>query len=292
MSWTLITIIPIFAIMRALLTVHSMAVAYLNMKNHLQRLFSILSFNTLLALFIAIGSTSICIYYGWKMDFPLTIIGIAVVFPIVFSIGGAYNRRESALVQYGVMKSMGRAIFLAARDWLRDDGEKASKNVENFKSHTYNIFTLCVTLFKNSKNEQFSNEEREIYREFSNISKSIEDLRDRGLSGSEVSRVNGYLSRYLTAFETLKHIYQYRTPRTLRLYSKLFIYITLVVLGPYFSLLAEDKSLWLGFTTPILFAMVFTGLDNIQEHLENPFDQIGEDDIKINPEKFIKTLEK
>jgi hypothetical protein len=37
--------------------------------------------------------------------------------------------------------------------------------------------------------------------------------------------------------------------------------------------------------------MDFTGLDNIQEHLENPFDQVGEDDIRINPEKFITTLE-
>ncbi|MES2824876.1 MAG: bestrophin family ion channel [Pseudomonadota bacterium] len=261
------------------------------MKNYFQRLFSILSFNTLIALLIAIASTAICIHYEWKMDFPLTIIGIAVVFPIVFSIGGAYNRRESALVQYGIMKSMGRAIFLASRDWLRDDDEKAYKNLENFKSHTYNIFTLCVLLFQNSKNEHFSDEEKAIYREFSNISKSIEDLRDRGLSGSEVSRVNAYLSKFITAFETLKHIYQYRTPRTLRLYSKIFIYIILIVLGPYFSLLAEDKSLWLGLITPILFAMVFTGLDNIQEHLENPFDQIGEDDIKINPEKFIQTLE-
>jgi hypothetical protein len=32
-------------------------------------------------------------------------------------------------------------------------------------------------------------------------------------------------------------------------------------------------------------------LDNIQEHLENPFDQIGEDDIVINAEKFVERLE-
>lgn len=262
------------------------------MNYHLKRLFSILSFNTLIALGIALISTAISIYYGWKQDFPLTIIGIAVVFPIVFSIGGAYTRRESALVQYGIMKSMGRAIFLASRDWLRDEGEKAASNIDNFKQHNYKIFTLCILLFQNAKNEHFSEEEREIYREFSQLSKSIEDLRDRGLSGSEVSRVNAYLSRFLTAFETLKHIYQYRTPRTLRLYSKFFIYVILLFLGPYFALLAENQSLWLGFTIPVLFAMVFTGLDNIQEHLENPFDQVGEDDIKINPEKFILTLEK
>lgn len=261
------------------------------MSHHLKRFFSILSVNTLIALVFAIGSTAISMYYGWKIDFPLTIIGIAVVFPIVFSIGGAYSRRESALVQYGIMKSMGRVIFLASRDWLRDDAPKARENIDNFRTHIYNIFRLCVALFQNSKTDHFSDEEKAIYNEFSKLSKTIEVLRDRGLSGSEVSRVNAYLSKFITAFESLKHIYQYRTPRTLRLYSKFFIYTILIVLGPYFAILAENQSLWLAFITPTLFAMVFTGLDNIQEHLENPFDQVGEDDIKINPEKFMQTLE-
>ncbi|MET0355940.1 MAG: hypothetical protein ABW044_04125, partial [Cellvibrio sp.] len=160
------------------------------MKHQVKRFFSILSFNTLIALVLAVGSTLISIHYGWKIDFPLTIIGIAVVFPIVFSIGGAYNRRESALVQYGIMKSMGRCIFLASRDWLRDSDEKAAKNIDDFKNHTCTIFSLCVELFQNSKNEHFTDEEKAIYTEFSLLSKAIEDLRDRGLSGSEVSRVN------------------------------------------------------------------------------------------------------
>ena len=36
--------------------------------------------------------------------------------------------------------------------------------------------------------------------------------------------------------------------------------------------------------------MILVSLENIQEHLENPFDQIGEDDIKFNVEKFIERL--
>lgn len=32
-------------------------------------------------------------------------------------------------------------------------------------------------------------------------------------------------------------------------------------------------------------------LDNIQAHLENPFDQIGEDDVMINVEKFVLRLD-
>lgn len=261
------------------------------MKNYFRHLFSILSFNTVVALSIAIGSMYVSIYYGWRLDFPLTMIGIAVVFPIVFSIGSAYTRREAALTQYGIMKSMGRSIFLAARDWLRDSGDLKSKNVEDVKAEVFSIFSHCVLLFQNRDNVKFSEEEMLIYKEFANLSESIETLRDRGLSGSEVSRVHSYLNKFLTAFESIKHIHQYRTPRTLRIYSKFFIYTILIALGPYFAMLAENQELWISLLTPILFAMVFTGLDNIQEHLENPFDQIGEDDIKFNPDKFVLTLE-
>ncbi len=261
------------------------------MKNFFKRFYSILGLNTLCAIGIAVGSTAISIQNNWQIDFPLTIIGLAIVFPIVFSIGGAYNRRESALAQYGIMKSMGRCMFLATRDWLRDTDEKAVHNINNFKDQITTVFSLCIELFQTPKFQYYSEAELKIYKEFSALSRSIEDLRNRGLSGSEVSRVNAYLNKFITAFETIKHIYQYRTPRTMRLYSKFFIYTILIALGPYFSLLAENQVAWLAYIIPILFAMVFTGLDNIQEHLENPFDQIGEDDIKINPEKFKKTLE-
>ena len=42
---------------------------------------------------------------------------------------------------------------------------------------------------------------------------------------------------------------------------------------------------------PVRFTTILVSLDNIQEHLENPFDQIGEDDIAINAEKFVERLE-
>lgn len=63
-----------------------------------------------------------------------------------------------------------------------------------------------------------------------------------------------------------------------------------MIYAPYFAYLAENKELWFAFIMPVLFALIFTSLDNIQEHLENPFDQLGEDDIKINAEKFTNSL--
>ena len=42
----------------------------------------------------------------------------------------------------------------------------------------------------------------------------------------------------------------------------------------------------------ILFSMILVCLDNIQDHLENPFDLVGEDDVIINAEKFIESLDR
>ncbi len=40
------------------------------------------------------------------------------------------------------------------------------------------------------------------------------------------------------------------------------------------------------YVVPTLFSVLRVSLDNIQEHLENPFDHMGEDDVTINAEKF------
>ncbi len=42
---------------------------------------------------------------------------------------------------------------------------------------------------------------------------------------------------------------------------------------------------------PVLFSVILVSLDNIQDHLENPFDQVGEDDVAINAEKFVARLD-
>lgn len=132
--------------------------------------------------------------------------------------------------------------------------------------------------------------EAEVYRSFSCLSRFIQELRQMGLATGEVSRCNQYLSKMIVAFEGMKHIYQYRTPTTLRAYSKFFITVLPVLYGPYFVHEAREYSGGLLYVMPVLFSVIFVGLDNIQDHLENPFDQIGEDDVAINAEKFAERL--
>ena len=42
---------------------------------------------------------------------------------------------------------------------------------------------------------------------------------------------------------------------------------------------------------PILYSFILVSLDNIQDHLENPFDKVGEDDIDIDTEATVRLLD-
>jgi len=247
----------------------------------------IFTIKTLIVVIASIVSTFICSYYEFYANFPLTLIGVAVVFPIVFSINSAYIRRETALTHYGSMKAHSRALFLATRDWVPKSDKRLQRRL---KIHLYE-FLLDTRKLVTRKDKYDIKMERTIYSKFSDISLFIEELRQRGLPTAEVSRMNQYLSKIMESFENLKHIYEYRTPITLRAYSKVFIFVLPVFYGPYFAFIGTDFYPGLVYTIPILFSIILVSLDNIQDHLENPFDLIGEDDVNINAEKFIDELE-
>lgn len=252
----------------------------------LKRLFFVLSVKSVTVAAMAVLSTYLCHRYNLLADFPLTIITTAVIFPIVFSIGGAYKRRESALREYGSLKAHGRAIYFAARDWPQNSDEETRAKTRTLLG---DLMKACRKLFTEPIDKMPPNEEA-VYRIFSQLSSHIISLRnEKGLASGEASRCNQYLSKAIIAFESVKHIYQYRTPRALRLYSDIFIVVLPILYGPYFA--AQEFSKGLEYLLPILFSVVLVTLDQIQEHLENPFDQIGEDDIVINAEKFVSRLE-
>jgi len=248
----------------------------------------IINLKTILVTSLAVASTYLCRRFDITADFPMTLIATAVVFPIVFSIGGAYKRRENALAKYSSIKAHGRAIYFATRDWLENTDQDTENRIRKLLG---DLLVACRTLFAQTLAEMPRNEER-VYRVFSSLSTFIkEDLRGKGLPAGEVSRCNQFLSKMIIAFEDVKHIYQYRTPRTLSTFSDFFVTLLPIVYGPYFAATAKDYSNGLAYVMPVLFTTILVSLDNIQEHLENPFDQIGEDDIVINAEKFVERLE-
>jgi predicted membrane chloride channel (bestrophin family) len=253
----------------------------------LRRILLIVNLRSVIVTVLAVASTYACGRIGLHTDLPIGIIATAVVFPIVFSIGGAFKRREAALDEYGSIKAHARALFLASRDWL----EKSDPEVLAASRRRVSEFMTALRTMLMMPPSALAANEREVYRTFSEWSGLIKSLRARGLASGEVSRCNQYLSKVMHSFERLKHIYQYRTPVTLRAFAGLFLIALPVLCGPYFIHLAEGVPSGWTYLMAVVTSLVLVSLDNIQDQLENPFDQVGEDDVVINVEKFVETLE-
>jgi hypothetical protein len=242
----------------------------------------IINYKTFVVTGLSVFSTYLCFELGLTAKFPDMLVGVAIVFPVVFSIGSAYTRRETALQRYSDFKGHAVAFYYATRDWTAN---KENDLPQRSKKIIGEIMLQMKEMFKTSRSPSWIENEKIMYGKFSLLSALTMDMRNFGVQSGEISRVSQYVSKMIIAFDNMKVIHHYRTPITLRAYSKVFIYIFPIIYGPYFASTFQDFSSSLEYVMPVLYSFILVSLDNIQDHLENPFDEVGEDDIVIEAEE-------
>lgn len=248
----------------------------------------IINYKTLIVTTLSIISTYVCYRLNLVATFPDMLVGVAIVFPVVFSIGSAYNRRENALQRLADFKGHAVAIYYATRDWTTD---KSSDLPQRTRELIGQLFTLMRDMLAERKISHWLDNEVKLYQLFSKLSTYTMELRGLGVQSGEISRVSQYVSKMIIAFDNMKVIHNYRTPITLRAYSKVFIYVFPIIYGPYFANSFHNYSPQLVYVMPILYSFILVSLDNIQDHLENPYDNVGEDDIEINADATTRLLD-
>lgn len=245
----------------------------------------IIDAQTIIISILAIISTYLCNRYKFYADLPSGLIGIAIIFPIVFSINSAYKRREEALKYFGSLKAHTVALFYAHRDWVADDNghsKRAKELIEKLLNRVREYF-----LATEDKGQKLN----EVYAVFSEFSLSHEMLRTANVPANEISRANQYLRAIIIEFERMRNIFLYRTPISLRAYSQVFLNIFPILFAPYFANICHESYKVVGYGIAILYSIILVSLDNIQEDLENPYDEIGEDDVKLDiTEEYMELL--
>ena len=258
------------------------------MKKVLKSFLLIINYKTLIITALSVISTYVCYRFGLTAKFPDMLVGVAIVFPVVFSIGSAYNRRESALQRFSDFKGHSIALFYATRDWTTEKNHDLPERVRFLVNE---MILIMRKMFTSNNKAEWQVDERKIYSHFSQLSGITTEMRRYGVQSGEISRVNQYVSKMIIAFDNLKVVHTYRTPVTLRAYSKVFIYVFPIIYGPYFASTFNDFSANLEYVMPVLYSFILVSLDNIQDHLEHPFDEIGEDDIKIDENEIISYMQ-
>lgn len=224
---------------------------------------------------LACGATWLCLANGWTAEFPMALISVAIVFPIVFAINAAFGRRERALAAFASVKASLVTLVLAHRDWAPAGHDQGGIRalVARFLAEMRPYFDPTV----GGEDEH----RREIYVVLNEISRANESLRESGVPANEVSRANQYLRLLMADFEKMRIVREYRTPQSLRAYSAVFLNAFPVLFGPTFASISGEGPVWAGYMVAAFYSLVLVGLERVQDDLEDPFDGVGIDDVTL-----------
>jgi hypothetical protein len=224
-------------------------------------------------------------------DLDLTLISVAVVFPLVFTLGSAFQRREKALEHLGRAKGALLAIrycFSFAKNLTGEEKEKIYGEIKNVKTQ------LIAFLYKDDDNKD------ELTASIGTIQAFIIEHKDN-IGRSLSLKVYRLMRDVIMGVENSIAIKVHRTPKSIRAYCELFIYVFPFFYAPtlinHLGIMADDVDelingsvlahldnpfTLLVYLLNIILSFFLITLFNIQEQIENPFDQDGLDDIQLD----------
>jgi hypothetical protein len=240
---------------------------------------SFLSLFDLSSLFlVALGAavTYLCYKYELLVDLPLSLLSVGVIFPLSFNLEYSNERRERALLDIASLKASIIALFQLNREW--------SKNLHRSYSEEFFVISrllvediVAYISHRGGKARLFR-----IYKSFDRMSKLLEDLRcEDDWIRSAITRAYQYLRFMMVDFERLRVIHDFRTASTLRAYSSCFLSFFPLIFAPYFAHLSHEYGFWSGMYVSVVSSAMIAALSRIRDGLEDPFDQVGLDDINL-----------
>lgn len=241
---------------------------------------SILDRKTLLVFLISISVTYVCLTQDITSDVNLTLFSLAVIFPLVFTIREAFKRRDNAIALLSLFKASLSATYFC----LASNNKLDSKRTAYIGGELEQLSKLFFDTLYSDKSK-FD----DVRSKLDDISFFISDNKDY-FSSSTAIKLFRFLKDARESMENVFGLSTHGTPVSLRAYCLVFIYAFPLIFVP--TLVSQisaysDVLIMLMSATP---GFILITLYNIQERMEDPFDQSGLDDIKI--EEFCFKLPK
>jgi len=215
--------------------------------------------------------------YQITIDFDISIVSIAIVFPLVFSITSAYQRRQEAIGLF--LDFRNKIIDLTNIFFAVDKIEK--KDYDLLFNKLFGIQASLINyLTKEDSNDIFE----QIRQERKDVLRIIDDRKKLFNEREKDSLIRVKNELFLSA-EKIRGIKLHGTPISLKKYCLIFIYFSPLLFNTQSIInktpfdLNIESSLTLLFT--LVMSFVLMALYNVQDYIENPFDQKGLDDLKI-----------
>ncbi|HEY0304480.1 MAG TPA: hypothetical protein VGC44_05890 [Longimicrobiales bacterium] len=241
----------------------------------------IVDYQTVAVASLAMLATFTAHKMGWAMQLPEGLIAIAIIFPLGFAINAAFSRREKVLEAYASLKGAGVMLYFQHRDWL---DPVVPEVLERSRVLTRELLREINNYMR--RRQPTDIDAVPVYAAFAELSGLSENIRQSGAYPSDAARVNRGLAMMAVDFEKMRNIRNYRTPASLRAYSQLFLNLLPILFAPHFAFLAEREGVAVSLVVAAVYATLLVSLDNIQEALEDPFDDRGEDDVSLDAVEF------
>ena len=216
--------------------------------------------------------------YQINIELDFTIMSVAIVFPLVFSITSAYQRRQDSIKEFAIFRN--KIIDLSNIFYSVDKTKKT--DYEKLFFSLVELQDIFVSYLKKSTSDNKYNKVREKRKEIFLIIDSYKKLYNEREKDS-IIRVKNELFQ---SAEKLRGLKIHPTPISLRKYCLIFIFLSPLLYNT--QLVSQNISLGLTSETfisllmSIIVSFILIALYNVQDYIENPFDQKGLDDLKLN----------
>jgi len=232
---------------------------------------------TFLAVAIAQIAAFLAITFDIKFNFNIILFGIAVVFPLHFSIQAAFKRRDRALEFFSLFKGGAMALhysFQVAED-LSTEGKQEARGL--LKGMTEQLFNQLENRIKG-------------YQSFQQILDGVFifiEKNKEGISTRNKLRMIRYMRDVVESSTYLLSLVNHRTMAGLRFYGIFFTMIFPIIQAPIILYGLESIfPIWGIYLLLAVTSLILVTISNFQSMIEYPFDQKGMDNIQIRDFKL------
>ena len=245
----------------------------------MQKYLAIIDKKTGYVFLLCIVISYFCLQFNFSYDLNVTLFSIAVIFPLVFTIREAFRKRTSVISLLSVFKSSLNAIYycFANNNKLSDENKQIVAEKLHAISH---LFFDALT-----------GAEQDVQKVNSKLSEVMEFVsanRDT-ISNGVALKIIRFVKDVDESIENTIGLKMHGTPISLRAYCLVFIYLFPFVFIPTLINDLTITSGWIVYVLAVIHGFILISLYNVQDHIENPFDQIGLDDIKLEEFHFEKS---
>jgi hypothetical protein len=237
---------------------------------------AIIDMKTLVLSVVCVVVTYLCYAFNIAYNLNITLFSIAVIFPLVFTIREAFKRRDNALKFLSQFKSSLCSVHYCFEQCKKLDAPRREEVARLLDTASSQFF------------DALGSQEADIRPAEDTVNEIIHFIQrnDDAISNGLALKIIRFVQDVNDGMENTICLKMHGTPISMRAYCLVFVFLFPFVFAPTIVFHMPDAPVVLSYGLSILHGFILISLFNVQTQMENPFDQIGLDDIQLDEFRF------